>query len=194
MLLGMSRKIVLDDKNCINYLKNNKMKEKNKKNETTKVVVLTGKISEQLVEYLSRDESEPANRVLRTVDVLADGSFREHKPTEEEMVAFLSRHPQYDEIVETIKAEREKYVQRAERARKARTKVGKSAQKDTDKNATSLDNESADVSAQLSDPPISNATAQIDNKVEANNSCGVGTTESVDNSAETPVEPSSVQC
>ena len=65
---------------------------------------------------------------------------------------------------------------------------------DNDKNATSLDNESADVSAQLSDPPISNATAQIDNKVEANNSCGVGTTESVDNSAETPVEPSSVQC
>ena len=152
MLLGMSRKIVLDDKNCINYLKNNKMKEKNKKNETTKVVVLTGKISEQLVEYLSRDESEPANRVLRTVDVLADGSFREHKPTEEEVVAFIVKHPQYDDMLAKIKEERSKYIQRAERARKAREKVGKSASKDTDKSTTSLDNESADVVAQLSEP------------------------------------------
>ncbi len=193
MLLGMSRKIVLDDKNCINYLKNNKMKEKNKKNETTKVVVLTGKISEQLVEYLSRDESEPANRVLRTYDVMADGSFREHKPTEEEMVAFLSRHPQYDEIVETIKAEREKYVLRAERARKARTKVGKSAQKDTDKNATSLDNESADVSAQLSDIPTSNVAVQIEDKVEVDNSKEVEATAAVDSPIEVTGEPSSVQ-
>lgn len=169
------------------------MKEKNKKNETTKVVVLTGKISEQLVEYLSRDESEPANRVLRTYDVMADGSFREHKPTEEEMVAFLSRHPQYDEIVETIKAEREKYVLRAERARKARTKVGKSAQKDTDKNATSLDNESADVSAQLSDIPTSNVAVQIEDKVEVDNSKEVEATAAVDSPIEVTGEPSSVQ-
>ncbi len=152
MLLGMSRKIVLDDKNCINYLKNSNMKLKNKKNETTKMVVLSGEISEQLAEYLSRKESESANRVLRTVDVLADGSFREHKPTEEEVVAFIVKHPQYDDMLAKIKEERSKYIQRAERARKAREKVGKSASKDTDKSTTSLDNESTDVVAQLSEP------------------------------------------
>ena len=155
--------------------------------------ILQGEVPIQDVEHLFNGESLSVNRVLRSVDVMSDGSFRKHETTEEEVVTFMSKHPQYDEIMETIKAERTKYSQRADRARKARTKVGKSAKADTDKTTPTLDPKGSDVSVQLSDPPISNATVQIDNKVEANNSCGVETTESVDNSAETPVEPSSVQ-
>ena len=155
--------------------------------------IVNGEISIQDLECLFNGETISGNRVLRSIDVMSDGSFRKHETTEEEVLGFVIKHPRYDEFMDAITTERKKYSQRADRARKARTKVGKSAQKDTDKNAPTLDPKGSDVSVQLSDPPISNATVQIDNKVEANNSCGVETTESVDNSAETPVEPSSVQ-
>jgi len=155
--------------------------------------ILQGEVPIQDVEHLFNGESLSVNRVLRSVDVMSDGSFRKHETTEEEVVAFMSKHPQYDEIMETIKTERTKYSQRADRARKARTKVGKSAKSDTDKTTPTLDPKGSDVSAQLSDPPTSNATAQIDNKFESDNSNGVGAIESVDTPVEAPVEPSSVQ-
>jgi hypothetical protein len=157
------------------------MAKKIKEKAATKMVVLSGEISEQLAEYLSRKESESANRVLRTVDVLADGSFREHKPTEEEVVAFIVKHPQYDDMLAKIKEERSKYIQRAERARKAREKVGKSASKDTDKSTTSLDHEGSNVSAQSLDAPTTNEATRINDKVL------------VDGSAEPVVELSSDQ-
>lgn len=51
---------------------------------------------------------------------------------------FVSRHQNYDELMVAIEDERNKYTQRAERAKKAREKVGKKEESECDNSAQLL--------------------------------------------------------
>ncbi len=157
------------------------------------VKIVMGEVPIQDVEYLFNGEALSINRVVQSVDFMSDGSIRKHETTREEVLVFVTKHPQYDELMETIKTERKKYSQRVDRARKARTKVGKSAKTDTDKHTPSLDNESADVTAQLSASPTPKETAQIEVKVVVDSSKGVETSAATNSPIGVTGEPSHVK-
>lgn len=102
------------------------------------IMVLNGEISDQDVECLYKGEPVFSTRVLKSFDIMADGTVRKHETTEEEVMMFVSRHQNYDELMVAIEDERNKYTQRAERAKKAREKIGKKEESECDNSAQLL--------------------------------------------------------
>ena len=88
-----------------------------------------GKVDGKTLEKLINGESIAESKVLKTLDIMSDGKTRTHETSEKEAIAFVVKSENFDEIMNSIKKEREKYLKQADRANKARKNASKKTEK-----------------------------------------------------------------
>lgn len=87
--------------------------------------VLNGEIPDKYLKSLLNEGVEFSTKVLRSVDILADGRIVNHETTAKEVFEFVSKCSYYDELMVQLEDERNLYLQRAARAKNARMKIPK---------------------------------------------------------------------
>ncbi len=87
--------------------------------------ITNGEIPNSVLQSLLAEGVEFSTKVLRSVDILADGRVVNHVTTAKEVFEFVSKCPYYDELMVQLEDERNQYIMRAKRANNARSKIKK---------------------------------------------------------------------
>lgn len=81
-----------------------------------------GKVDDKTLEQIAYGGPIETPDVLKTVDIMYDGKVRAHETTEKEVINFAARCEYFDQLIESIKLEREKYLKKKSVVEKNRKK------------------------------------------------------------------------